>query len=113
MSHHDHVESDTSSKRSGSDNVADTKNFPLATVDEPVLYHVSKDRETAFDVGSFEEFYKPIETYEGVHRYDPDFQWDEREEKRLVRKVCLISWYESDDADNNARSTYAFVLGFV
>lgn len=33
------------------------------------------------------EMYKPIEKYEGAHRYDPLFQWDEREETKLIRRV--------------------------
>lgn len=33
------------------------------------------------------DYYKPIATYEGAHRYDPSFQWTEKEEKKLVRKV--------------------------
>ncbi len=32
-------------------------------------------------------FYAPIEAYEGRHRYDPKFEWEPREERRLVRKV--------------------------
>lgn len=34
--------------------------------------------------------YKPIPEYEGAHRYDPTFEWDENEEKRLVRRVRNI-----------------------
>jgi hypothetical protein len=34
-----------------------------------------------------EAFYAPIEAYEGRHRYDPEFEWEPNEEKRLVRKV--------------------------
>lgn len=34
-------------------------------------------------------FYKPIPSYEGYHRWDPYFEWEEKEEKRLVRKVCF------------------------
>lgn len=34
-----------------------------------------------------EAFYPPIEQYEGKHRYDPEFQWEPQEEKKLVRKV--------------------------
>jgi len=34
------------------------------------------------------EHYRPVETYEGIHRYDPDFSWEPAEEKRVVRKVC-------------------------
>ena len=32
-------------------------------------------------------FYAPIEAYEGRHRYDPKFEWEPQEERRLVRKV--------------------------
>lgn len=38
------------------------------------------------DSGS-ETFYKPIDSFEGRHRWDPEFEWTEKEERRLVRKV--------------------------
>lgn len=31
--------------------------------------------------------YRPVDTYEGLHRYDPDFEWEPEEERRVVRKV--------------------------
>jgi hypothetical protein len=34
-----------------------------------------------------DDFYVPIDRYEGRHRYDPHFRWEEYEEKKLVRKV--------------------------
>ena len=36
----------------------------------------------------------PHESYEGHHRWDPAFEWDEAEERRLVRKtdLYLLSW---------------------
>ena len=34
-----------------------------------------------------ESYYTPIEKYEGKHRYDPTFEWEPNEERRLVRKV--------------------------
>jgi hypothetical protein len=36
----------------------------------------------------------PHESYEGRHRWDPAFEWDAAEEKRLVRKtdLYLLSW---------------------
>ena len=37
------------------------------------------------DIGK--DRYRPVDSYEGIHRYDPDFVWDKPEEKRLVRKV--------------------------
>jgi hypothetical protein len=35
--------------------------------------------------------YRPVDTYEGIHRYDPDFQWEPEEERRIVRKVRYLS----------------------
>lgn len=71
-----------------SNNVSDTKAFPLAMVEEPVIFDTAgKTRESAFDTESFETHYKPIESYEGYHRWDPKFQWEAKEEKKLVRKV--------------------------
>lgn len=42
---------------------------------------------TTFENESLESFYKPIDSYEGRHRYDPQFQWEPAEEKRVIRKV--------------------------
>ena len=39
---------------------------------------------------ALEEHYKPIPTYEGIHRYDPQFNWSHIEEKKLVRRVGPI-----------------------
>ncbi|GAB7360722.1 hypothetical protein MBLNU230_g0599t1 [Neophaeotheca triangularis] len=33
------------------------------------------------------ERYRPVETYEGIHRFDPQFQWEPKEEKRIVRRI--------------------------
>ncbi|KAL9052608.1 MAG: hypothetical protein Q9162_005298 [Coniocarpon cinnabarinum] len=43
-------------------------------------------KRTTFDTSELSEFYKPIDSYEGRHRFDPDFQWDAQEEKKIVRK---------------------------
>lgn len=43
----------------------------------------------AFDTTEDPRYYKPIPEYEGIHRWDPDFEWTEEEEKAVVRKVCL------------------------
>lgn len=40
-----------------------------------------------FEENSFDQFYVPIDTYEGRHRYDPKARWNEKEEKALVRRV--------------------------
>ena len=36
------------------------------------------------------DYYNPIDSYEGRHRWDPQFQWEPKEEKRVVRKVCYL-----------------------
>lgn len=33
------------------------------------------------------ELYKPIEGFEGAHRFDPNASWSPEEEKKLVRRV--------------------------
>jgi hypothetical protein len=40
------------------------------------------------------DLYKPIERYEGAHRFDPSLKWDPEEEKRLVRTVrASLRWF--------------------
>lgn len=44
---------------------------------------------------TFERFgralhHQPVERYEGSHRYDPQFEWEPKEERKLVRKVGLF-----------------------
>lgn len=43
-----------------------------------------------FATGGNIDSYKPIEKYEGAHRYDPTFHWTEGEEKKLIRRVCTV-----------------------
>ena len=53
--------------------------------------HGNKVRKgTTFETSGLEPYYKPIGKYEGRHRYDPDFEWEPEEEKRVVRKVSLV-----------------------
>ncbi|KAJ5494433.1 hypothetical protein N7463_010520 [Penicillium fimorum] len=40
-----------------------------------------------FEAGEGHHFYRPIDSYEGLHRWDPNFEWTEQEEKRIVRKI--------------------------
>lgn len=44
----------------------------------------AKDGETNID-----DYYAPIDSYEGRHRYDPKASWDQHEEKSLIRKLDL------------------------
>lgn len=54
--------------------------------------HKKRGREkcgsTLVSEGVASDHYKPITAYEGIHRYDPDFEWGPTEEKRIVRKVA-------------------------
>ncbi|KAJ5885013.1 hypothetical protein N7495_009523 [Penicillium taxi] len=42
---------------------------------------------SAFDTTEDPRYYKPIPEYEGFHRWDPEFDWTEAEEKTIVRKI--------------------------
>ena len=52
----------------------------------------------AFASGGDARYYEPIDSYEGKHRWDPEAEWTEAEEKRVVRRldrricayVCLM-----------------------
>ncbi|KAJ6115009.1 hypothetical protein N7486_000787 [Penicillium sp. IBT 16267x] len=46
-----------------------------------------KNVDCAFDTTEDPRYYKPIESYEGYHRWDPEFEWTEEEEKAIVRKI--------------------------
>ena len=41
-----------------------------------------------FETFGDDSYYTPINEHEGRHRFDPKFEWDPREERKLVRKVC-------------------------
>ncbi|KAJ5749660.1 hypothetical protein N7533_006688 [Penicillium manginii] len=45
------------------------------------------DGKSTFNSGAGHHLYRPIDSYEGIHRWDPDFEWTENEEKRIVRKI--------------------------
>ncbi|OCK75436.1 MFS general substrate transporter [Lepidopterella palustris CBS 459.81] len=40
-----------------------------------------------FETAGLDAYYKPIDEYEGLHRYDPEFDWESEEEKKVVRKI--------------------------
>ena len=46
-------------------------------------------RRPPFVNDAVEFFNKPVDLYEGRHRYDPEFTWDVKEEKKVVGKVCF------------------------
>lgn len=48
---------------------------------------VGKKGTTWAATGLKNSHYRPVDTYEGLHRYDPDVEWEPEEEKEIVRKV--------------------------
>lgn len=48
---------------------------------------VKRRKSKAFENDSLEVFYEPVDSYEGRHRYDPSFEWEEADEVKVVRKV--------------------------
>ncbi|KAJ5692210.1 transporter [Penicillium macrosclerotiorum] len=46
-----------------------------------------KPSDCAFDTTEDPRYYKPIPEYEGIHRWDPEFEWTEDEEKAVVKKI--------------------------
>jgi hypothetical protein len=73
-----------------------------------------KDGTTFVSTGLGKDHYRPVESYEGIHRYDPDFVWEKTEEKRLVRKVCgTVPRKLMTFKLNSHRSINAFVPGLA
>ncbi|KAJ6111734.1 hypothetical protein N7523_007795 [Penicillium sp. IBT 18751x] len=62
---------------------------------------------------------KPIPEYEGAHRWDPDFDWTEEEEKAIVRKIdwrvctfaCMTFFALQLDRGNVVQATSDNMLG--
>lgn len=75
-------------ERESSDQADDLKASPEAIVSESSVF--ARTGGKTFETESLESFYKPIDSYEGVHRFDPEFEWEAKEEKRLVRKVSML-----------------------
>lgn len=50
--------------------------------------------DTTFLRAEGEEGYIPIDKYEGRHRWDPNFEWEPDEEKKIVRRIDyrICSW---------------------
>ncbi|KAJ6086799.1 hypothetical protein N7467_005713 [Penicillium canescens] len=49
----------------------------------------SNKAEGTFEGADSHHLFRPIDSYEGLHRWDPDFQWTEQEEKKIVRKIDI------------------------
>lgn len=57
------------------------------TSSQPSSLRLGESDGGVFAQGGNVDLYKPIEQYEGAHRYDPQFEWTVKEEKKLVRRV--------------------------
>lgn len=47
-----------------------------------------------FDTAGLDDYYKPMDQYEGLHRFDPKFEWEPSEERKVVRKVYHLSSHQ-------------------
>lgn len=68
--------------------VSSAESSSSSTYDGPRAQVAKTD--CAFDATEDPRYYKPIPEYEGIHRWDPEFEWTEKEEKDVIKKVCEI-----------------------
>lgn len=68
-------------------NVPSTAKSTWSPSDEDELVNENTIYGSVFSDSRAQEFYKPIEKYEGRHRFDMHATWSEEEEKNLVRRV--------------------------
>ncbi|KAJ0426117.1 major facilitator superfamily domain-containing protein [Aspergillus carlsbadensis] len=71
--------------RKSPDAVLESDSSSISGSRERTLY--KQFDECAFDTTEDPRYYKPIPEYEGIHRWDPGFDWSPEEEKRLIRKI--------------------------
>jgi len=64
----------------------------VLVVDSDINSHDSKQQLTqgTFDATKGHNFYRPIDRYKGIHRWDPEFKWTQEEEKKIIQKVSNI-----------------------
>jgi hypothetical protein len=62
-----------------------------ATSSDTQLDTVEEHGRHVWNTDEAKDIYKPIEGYEGAHRFDPNLTWDPEEEKKLVRQVSTVS----------------------
>jgi hypothetical protein len=83
-----YVELDEQDEDDGKGSV-NSRSYLLASSDRDDYDEDVPPKSTTFNADGLETFYKPIEGYEGAHRYDPEYTWSAADEKRVVRKVFL------------------------
>ena len=81
--------------------VSSAESSSSSTYDGPRAQVAKAD--CAFDTTEDPRYYKPIPEYEGAHRWDPDFEWTEQEEKAVVKKVCQESIHWENSQSNRRR----------
>ncbi|KAJ6009515.1 hypothetical protein N7499_005086 [Penicillium canescens] len=97
--------------------VSSAESSSSSSYDGPGAY--SKQMDSTFDTTEDPRFYKPIPEYEGIHRWDPDFEWTEAEEKAVVRKIdwrvctfaCVTFFALQLDRGNIVQATSDNMLG--
>lgn len=72
-----------------------SSNSSHTSLEQPVA---DKRGSTWAATGLGSDHYRPVDTYEGLHRYDPDFEWEPAEERKVIRKVwrlfvCIQKWF--------------------
>lgn len=74
-------------------NVSSSVKSTRSSSDEDEHANESTIYGSVFSDSRAQEFYKPIEKYEGRHRFDMHATWTEQEEKALVRRVssCILA----------------------
>lgn len=74
-------------------NVTSSVKSTRTSSDEDELANENTVYGSVFSDSRAQEFYKPIEKYEGRHRFDMHATWTEQEEKALVRRVssCILA----------------------
>lgn len=73
-------------------NVLSTAKSTRSSSDEDEHANENTIYGSVFSDSRAQEFYKPIEKYEGRHRFDMHATWTEEEENKLVRRVgaCIL-----------------------
>lgn len=52
---------------------------------------IVKKRNSIYQAPEAVTLYRPPESYEGAHRFDPSLVWTTDEEKNLVKRVCVLA----------------------
>ncbi len=67
-----------------------TSRSSLSSQDEDELGNENTIYGSVFSDSRAQEFYKPIEKYEGRHRFDMHATWSDDEERKLVRRASFL-----------------------